>query len=338
VTRPAPPRRPAPPASRARPGAAAPTVYLLIGEEDWTAEAALGRILDDVLPAGERDLNLDIVDAGETPIQDVITRSETLPFFGSRRVVVVRRGEAFRVPDQDALADYLDRGSPPSVLVIVAEKLDKRRRLFGVLQRVGRVIPCDRLHPEALPAWIRARVEQAGKTMAPEATQTLAILVGGALRELASEIDKLTAYVGERKTITTEDVRGVASHVAEVTVFELMDAVGHRQAGRALRLLQVVLAEEAPVKVLFMLGDQIRMLLRGKALLERGADEGEARRVLGGRYWLWRQRRLQPQVAAFSRLDVSTVLQLLVQTDTEIKTGQKPPRLALETLIVGLCV
>jgi len=35
---------------------------------------------------------------------------------------------------------------------------------------------------------------------------------------------------------------------------------------------------------------------------------------------------------------VSKVLGLLMETDTEIKTGLKPPRLALETLIVGLCV
>ena len=335
-----PPRRsPAKPERSARP---APTVYLLIGEEDWLAEAALHRLLDDLLPIEERDLNLDIVDAGEMPIQDIITRCETLSFFGSWRAVVVRRGEALRAPDQDALADYLEHGPPPSVLILLAEKLDKRRRLFGVLQRTGRIIPCDRPSPEDLPAWIRTRVEEGGKMITPEAAQTLVVLVGGALRELASEIDKLVSYMGDRRGITVEDVHAVASHVAEATVFELMDAVGHRQAERALKLLQVVLAEEAPIKVLFMLGDQIRMLLKTKALLERHPipgrplPAGAIREALGTRAFLFS--RYRAQVAAFGRLDVSTVLRLLVETDTEIKTGQKSPRLALETLIVGLCV
>ena len=330
------------PVSGGRSSKPVPTVYLIVGEEEWLAEAALRKLLDDLLPMEERNLNLDVVDAGETPVQDIVMRCETLPFFGSRRAVVVRRGEHLNAADQDALAAYLARGAPPSVLVIVAEKMDRRRQLFAVLQRTGRIIPCEPLDPGALPGWIRAKVQEAGKTIPAEAAQTLVVLVGGSLRELASEIGKLVSYVGDRGIITSEDVRAVASHVAEATVFELMDALGHRRADQALRLLQTVLAEEPPVKVLFMLGDQIRMLLKTKALLGRYAAPGRRlpqaaiREALGTRAFLFG--RYKAQVEAFGRLDVSRVLGLLMETDTEIKTGQKPPRLALETLIVGLCV
>jgi DNA polymerase-3 subunit delta len=185
-------------------------------------------------------------------------------------------------------------------------------------------------------------VETAGKTITPEAAEVLVVLVGGALRELGTEIDKLVSYIGARPAIAADDVREAASHVAESTVFELMDAVGLRQAERALRLLQVVLAEEPPVKVLFMLGDQIRMLLRTKALQERNSVPGRRppqdaiRAALGTRAFLYE--RYRAQVAAFGRMDVARLLAMLLETDTEIKTGTKPPRLALETLIVGLCV
>jgi DNA polymerase-3 subunit delta len=316
-------------------------VYLLLGEEEWLAEQAMRKLVDDTLSPSERDLNLDIMDASDTPVQEIITRCETLPFFGNRRAVVVRRGERLRPPDQDALATYLGGGPPPSMFILLAEKLDKRRRLFTVLQRAGRIIACRRLDPNDLLAWVRAEVEAAGKTIAPEAAETLVVLVGGALRELQSEVAKLVAYVGDRGGITDADVREVASHVAEATVFDLMDAVGERQPERALRLLQVVLAAEAPVKILFMLGDQIRMLLRTKALLERHPSgrrlpEDAIRNGLGTKAFLFD--RYRAQVAAFGRIDVARLLGLLAETDTEIKTGSKPPRLALETLIVGLCV
>lgn len=320
----------------------APTVFLLLGEEDWLAEQALRALLHDLLPASDRDLNLDFVDATTAPIQEIIGRCETLPFFGVRRVVVLRRGEALRPQDQDALADYLDRGAPPSTLILLAEKLDRRRRLFTILQRTARIIPCGRLDPQDLPPWVRARAEAAHKAITPAATEALVVLVGGALRELGAEIDKVVSYVGDRRTITEDDVREVASHVAESTVFELMDAVGLRHTERALRLLQVVLAEEPAVKVLFMLGDQIRMLLRTKALLERTPVPGRRpppdviREALGTRAFLYE--RYRAQVAAFGRMDVARILGLLLEADTDIKTGMKPPRLALETLIVGLCV
>jgi DNA polymerase III subunit delta len=319
------------------------TVYLLLGDEDVRAEQALGRLLDDLLPPGERALNLEVVDAGEMPVQEIITRCETLPFFGARRVVVVRRGEAFRAHDQDALAAYLDRGpSPSTALILIAESLDRRRRLYSVLQRVGRIVPCGRLRPEDLPGWIRGRVAEEGKEITRDAVEALVGLVGGGLRELGLEIAKLVAYVGARPAITAGDVREAASHVAEATVFELMDAVGHRQADKALEVLQTVIAlGEPPVRILYMLEDQLRMLLRTGALLERRRppariSQDEIREVLGNRAWLFD--RYRGQVAAFGRMDVAKILGLLVETDALIKTGATPPRLAIETLIVRLCL
>ncbi len=331
------------PGSRRPPtGPSRSAAYLLLGEEDVRAEQALARLLDDLLPLEERALNLDVVDAGEMPLQDIITRSETLPFFGARRVVVVRRAEAFRAHDQDALAAYLDRGpSPSTVLILLAESLDRRRRLYSILQRVGRVVPCGRLRPEDLPGWIGGRVAQEGKEITRDAVQALVGLVGGGLRELGLEIAKLAAYVGERTTITAEDVREAASHVAEATVFELMDAVGRRQADKALEVLQTVIAlGEPPVRILYMLEDQLRMLLRTETLLEGQRrltrDSPEVREALGSRAWLFD--RYRQQVAAFGRMDVVKTLGLLVETDAMIKTSATPPRLAIETLIVRLCL
>jgi DNA polymerase III subunit delta len=318
-----------------------------------------------------------VVDAGDVPVQDIITRCETLPFFGAHRVVVVRRAEKLRAADQDALAAYLERGAPPSVLIVQAAKLDRRPRradpeadgsedggvargdpgkrppslgrkiekkpnkgpnLFTVLNRLGQVEPCDPLKPWEVSRWIRGRAQKVGKALAPDAIDLLALLVGGSLRELASEIDKLVAYAGDRPMITAQDVRAITSHVAEAEVFALMDAVGHQQAGRALKLLRAVLAKEpSPLLVLFMLGDQIRTIRKAGVLMDRGASADEARGVLGGRSWLYERGKLQPQVAKFARMDIDRVLRLLLEADTEIKTGVKSPRLALETLIVGLC-
>ncbi len=328
-----------PPPSKAAPGRSPAHLYLILGDEDVRAEEALRTTLDALIPAEERTLNLDVVDAGETPVQDIITKCETLPFFGARRVVVLRRAEALKAAEQEALAAYLDRGSPASALIVVAESLDRRRRLYGVLQRGGRVIACGRLAPEDLPAWVRSRVTREGKTITREGAELLVTLVGGGLRELGLEIAKLAAYAGDRRTITPDDVREVASHVAEATVFELMDAVGRRKPGQALALLQTVIEMgEPPVRVLYMLEDQLRMLLKTKTLLDRRRSpaSAEIRDALGTRAWLYP--RYREQVAAFGQIDVGQILGLLLETDAMIKTGLTPPRLAVETLIARLCL
>lgn len=318
---------------------AAPGVYLLLGEEDLRAEEALRSLLRTLVPEEERALNLDTVDAGDVPVQDVITRCETLPFFGARRVVVlnVRNPEAWRAAEQDALADYLSQGPPPSVLIVVAPRLDQRRRLSQVLQRTAQVIRCDPLEAEQIPAWLTARAREAGKAMTPEAANLLVELAGGGLRMLGLEVAKLAAYAGDRETITAQDVRDAASHVAaQVTVFEVMDAVGHRRPERAFRLLDSLIAlGEPPLRILYMLEDQVRVLARVQELVDRGTrSRADVQKALGPR--AWRYRDYQKQVEAFGRVDVPRLLGMLLETDGAIKTGQLPPRLALETLIVRM--
>lgn len=319
---------------------ASPTgVYLLLGEEDVRADEALRTILHEVVPDEERALNLDVIDAGTMPIQDVITRCETLPFFGARRAVVfhVRNPESWRAAEQDALADYLNQGPPPSVLIIVAPRLDQRRRLTGVLQRKAQIIRCDPLEPEQVRAWLVARARESGKTMAPEAANLLVEMAGGGLRALGLEVAKLADYTGGRETITAGDVREAASHAgAQATIFEVMDAVGHRRADDAFRFLDTLIAlGEPPLRILYMLEDQVRMLARVQELVDRGVrNRSDVQKALGSR--AWRYRDYQKQVDAFGRIDVETLLGLLLETDGAIKTGQMSPRLALETLIVRM--
>lgn len=315
------------------------SVYLLLGEEDVHAEEALRTVLHEVVPEEERALNLDVVEAGAMPIQDVIIRCETLPFFGARRAVVfnVRNPEAWRAAEQDALADYLDHGPPPCVLIIVTPRLDQRRRLYGVLQRRAQVIKCDRLDPAQVPAWLAARARASGKTLTPEAANLLVELAGGGLRGLGLEVAKLAAYTGDREAIAADDVREVTSHVAaQATIFGVMDAVGHRRCDDAFRLLDALIAlGEPPLRILYMLEDQVRMLARVQELVDRGVrDRAGVQRALGSR--AWRYRDYLRQVGAFGRVDVEALLGLLLETDGAIKTGQMSARLALETLIVRM--
>src|SRR3989442_14629053 len=106
--------------------AAATHVYLLHGEEDLLIDQALAALLDRLGPAEERDLNLDALRATEIAIADLVTRLDTLPFFGRRRVVVVKDADAWKAPEQERLAAELGPGAPPSAPIPVAPGLAPR--------------------------------------------------------------------------------------------------------------------------------------------------------------------------------------------------------------------
>lgn len=310
-------------------------VYILQGEEDLLIEQALHELLDVLIPSEDRPLNLDVLYADEVSIGDLITRVDTLPFFGQRRVVVVKGADAWKPNDQERLAAYLEQGPPPSAFILVAESLDRRRRLYTTVRRIGEVREFPRLSMREVPGWISAWVREHGKRIDTEAVDTLVAHVGTGLRQLTMELEKLITYVGEELQITRRDVESAVSQLAETTIFMLVDAIGERRADQALRYLAEILREEAPPYVLFMIARQFRMLLRTCTLSARRANSGAIQQALGVPGFV--ARRYMDQARNFSAAAFPPIFARLQEADRAVKTtGQ--PRLALETLIVSLCL
>src|SRR5438552_19055596 len=241
------------------------------------------------MPAEERDLNLDVLRAGEIALPDLVTRLDTLPFFGRRRVVVVKDADAWKAPEQERLAAYLEHGPPPSALILVAQGLDRRRRLYAAIRRIGEVQEFPRMSVRQLPLWITERA----------------------------------------------DIEAAVSRVSETTIFMLVDAIGARQAGQALRHLTDILRAEAPPYVLFMIARQFRMLYRSSVLLAARKPLAMLQEALGAPPFV--VRRIAEQAKNFSPVSFPRIFARLLEADRAIKTAGHP-QLALEMLIADLCV
>ncbi len=309
-------------------------VYLLLGEEDLLVDQALAELLDGLIPPEERDLNLDVVRADEIEMRDLITLVDTLPFFGQRRAVVVKDAGAWNAAQQEQLAAYLDRGAPPSALILVAASLDRRRKLFTTVRKLGDVREFPRLSLRQLPSWIIDRVRKEGRRIDSDAVDALIALVGPALRQLSLELQKLFAYVESLDRITRKDVEAAVSRLSESTIFMMVDAIGERRAGDALRYLDDILREEAPPYVLFMVARQFRLLMRASHLTARRKPFAAVQEALGVPPFV--ARKVLGQVEHFPSESFPGIFARLVEADRAVKTTGHA-RLALETLIAELC-
>lgn len=308
---------------------------LIIGEEDYQAEETLASVIARALPSEDRALNLDVLDSA-TPIGELLMRLDTAPFFGPARVVVIRRLEAMREGDHEALVAYLERGDSPTVGIYVARDLDRRRRLFQTFRRVATIIECRPIPPRDLPAWVHKRIAAAGKRAAPGAAESLVALAGGSLRDLDHEVAKIAAYVGERPQITRADVEAIASRLGEASIFTLADAAGGGNVAVALRALHDNLATHEPLQVLFMIARQFRLILRARAFAR--SSGGEAGPALAERLGVhpFVARKVAEQARGYRADQFPGIFAALEGADRAIKTGSAP-RLVLETLIVELC-
>jgi DNA polymerase-3 subunit delta len=261
--------------------------------------------------------------------------------------------------DTSALEAALARGFPPGhVLVIAAGKVDGKLPLVKALAAAGRRLMVgfeNAAKPWEAPRLVLGPVLEAllagtGKRVDARGEARLAELVGGDARQLASEVQKLAAYVGDRKVIGAADVDEVVSRVASDPFFALGNAVEARDLAGALTVLDRSIADGAtPYMVVGSLAATLRRMIVERERARRAVGE---RRIGSARDWEAQVFPLVPDEEAkgkkpfgfwmkyqaamrFSRAELLDALAALAEADVAMKSGQDG-RLALERVLVAL--
>ena len=192
-------------------GAAVPPVVLLVGKVGRLRDAAVAeirtRVLADATPEFNED-RFDLASRGVDPVR-IMAAARTLPVLAKHRLVIVRGlsdRRAVHFIERELLA-YLEDPVPSTCLLLVAEKVDRRLQWVKQVTRVGELLACSGPgRPAEIRAWIEARLRERGKRPSGGVAATLLELVGGDLDSLASEVDKVSLYVGERPDVSSDDV------------------------------------------------------------------------------------------------------------------------------------
>ncbi|MCC6663546.1 MAG: DNA polymerase III subunit delta [Polyangiaceae bacterium] len=320
-------------------------VYLVAGEERHLATDVVRAIREAALAGATPGLNDEQLVAGETTARAVITAARTLPMFAKRRLVVVRNLERWDAQGEkkanaealDLLADYLDDPSPSTVLLLVAGKLDKRRRLYVSAQKKDYLVACEPLKRDALPGWITRAMRERGNTAAPGVADLIAELAGPELGAVADAVERVCLFAGQGAAVTEDHVAECIVRLRPTTVWELVDAVGARDTGRALASLAGVYdPSDRGLRLVGVLAWSARQLLKFESATRGGASPEEAAKRAGAPPF--KARDLARQVKQIPRPQLEAWLETLAGLDFALKGGSKrPPQAVLEHAILALC-
>lgn len=181
---------------------------------------------------------------------------------------VPSRGE-----DADVLNDAIRAGFPETNhLILTSDFIDKRRKLFGTIKKTGVVVDCSvakgekaadkRQQQEILRGHMTQTLRRAGKTMAPAGFELLYDKTGGGLRNFNVELEKLIAFVGDRKEILADDVQEASEKTKQDPIYALSNAIGERDPGKALLMGQSLLrAKFMPLQILSAATNQVRKMV-----------------------------------------------------------------------------
>jgi DNA polymerase-3 subunit delta len=314
------------------------SVYLFAGPDLSQKEEAVKLLIERFLPGDASGMNVDKFDGETADAAAIINALQTLPFFGGRRLILVRRALELAATEAGRLADALRAVPSGNCLVLLwDEKADARSVLVQAAISAGAVLTFWAPFEDQLPRWIQERAQGHGKSMTPAAARALLESVGPNLQDLSHEVEKLSLYVKDRPAVDLADVQALGSGNRTLQVLEFDRAFWRKDRAKALSLMEVLRAQGQTSEGL--LAQVVRIyqrLMMGKAL---ASDKSVSREEMWNRLWI---RTRQPQeeflaaVSSHSWDELMEVLEDLLSAERSFKTGRADADTGLTLMVSRL--
>jgi DNA polymerase III subunit delta len=335
--------------------------YVLLGDEMYLYERCRRAVLDALIDPVMRDFSLAEIDLAETSIFEALDRAQTPSLMAPFQVLFLRNlktlyGRGAKKDEFAALGAYARSPNPQALLIFVADHLhlpadlrrmdmqdkDRYERIRDTLGDWCGMVELVRVEESDAMRWLVAEAEKQGSALEMDAARELADALGADMMLMASELEKLILFTGERRHITLGDVETMVLGAKQRSLYELTDAISAKDRPRALALLQGLLnasdgGEESAIGHLYMLARTFRQML---VILEKNVRDSRA-------IWqaLWQGFRMPPFAADDlirqarrykSRRDLTRALRLIARADLELRSSPPDKRLVLERLVLAL--
>jgi DNA polymerase-3 subunit delta len=322
-------------------------VYLLYGSEIYLRNQAVNTIAEAALEGTLlREFNDSTFDLTTDKISAAIAAAEQLPLMSGRRVVRIKNldkleGRRKVEEDEDAinpsaqiLLDYLARPVATSVVILITEDIDKRRKYAKTLLS-GAAYEFGALKPNELPVWIKSHLKTLKADIDLPALNHLLEVVAPDLFTLTNELNKLVAAALPSGRITVELVDQLVSRSREHMNWDLTDAIVSRNGKKALKVLSEFLDDGVePVLLTGVIAGTFRRLALAKEMFARGAAPTEIFSAV--RVSSWKQREYLAMLNRTDARELQRAIMRIAETDLAIKTSKATPRMQIEMLVCEL--
>jgi len=317
-------------------------IHLYWGDDEAARSRAVEQLVESVLDPAWAAMNLSRLDGQDgEQARRALEEARTPPLGAGERVVVLQRSPfcaACPPPLAEALEACLPAIAEHTHLVLVSGgKPDARLRTTKAL----RAVADERSFP--LPAsWdgagqlelVRSAAKELGLTLEDRAAEALAQAIGSDSARLASELEKLRVYGGER--ITAAAVSALVGGRSS-TALAVGEALLAGRPAEAIALVDALLeAGEPALRIVASLSSQIRGWLwvalleaRGEqdvATIAKAAGIGNPKRVYV----------LRKQIRGRSEEQLLALLRQLLEAEASLKRGGDPAETFREAWLLPL--
>ena len=297
-------------------------------------------------------------DLSERRLAEVVDDARSLSLFANERLIWVTNAEAAlpkgRSEDEgegqsssgDAapLVQYMKDPTPGVTLVFEAirfdfegddkRRQDRVRKFYGAIQDV---IELRRFSSHEARQEGESLARRAGLRVDPDALDLLVEALGADVGRIAVEIEKLALYAAGRE-IGLDDITALVPDARATTIFALVAALGRRDRGRALEVLDTLTreGEYLPLALAF-LSTQFRMALVAREAGLKSSQQVQSHFTrMGVPMWGSRADQVHQTTGKFSKAQLERAMGLIYSADKNLRDTRPDDRIVMEQFILQL--
>lgn len=352
-----------------------PVVYILRGDDREKIESLIRQFYDQLGSADLAEMNITRLEGKSADLNDLQAAALALPFLTDRRLVIVedalagyardgkpengdetpKQGEG--VGKRGKLLALLDSLPQSTALVLVIPDQKKNRQRAGVWESYwirlnpkhwlmqwvasagnrATLIDCGLPTDREMANWIEGKAQALGGSFTSKARLILADYVGNDTQRAVQEIIKLLTYVNYQRQVNERDVENLCVSEKQASVFEMVDAIGHRDGQKASKLFHLLLEDmDFTVELFPLVIRQFRLLIQAREILDTGGTRQDLYGIPGLLPFL--VPKVYAQAQNFNLPTLEKIHHHLLQIDLGEKTGSMPGEVAMDVLIARLAV
>ena len=302
-------------------------VYLLLGDDEERKARSVEKL--------RRNRQVDSFDASDASPEEVVSACNSYSLFGDGAFVLLRNLDAWNAAQKAKVVDYLADPSPETDLVMLGTKLGSREKLLAAVKKAGEVHNLEQPTGKALVRWVVGFAKKLGLELPEDVAQDLTERCSGDKTRVTREVEKLSLYVADRPA-TDEDVAALCPPDVQGNIFAFVDALSAGECGKAMKLLEDLLASgEPPLRATFMIRRQFLLLARSRAMLEEGAARSQVASELKIPPFV--ARKLEEQGRRVPEEDAEQALEYVLHLESGLKGGSNLNyELQMELAVMGL--
>lgn len=317
-------------------------IIFLYGEDTFRSRKKLKELkekfLHDVDPSGNSLVELD---GTKITLEKINEAAAPQSLFVRKRMIIIEnifKSKSKTLNEQIlAFISARERTADDNILVFWDEDIsaaERKTKLFLFFAKLQFAQEFRKMNNLETAAWLRKYAADNGAQIREAAVSQLISFFGSDLWQLSNEVDKLAAFKkGKGETIIeVADVDEMCHGQVDANIFALTDAIGARNLGRSLELLEQELeAGVVEAVILTMILRHIKILIQIREALDDGLNHREI--ISKSKLHPFVAQKSEVQARNFSLDHLKKLFAELVEIDAKVKTGRGNAVALIEVLL-----